>query len=78
MKHIYIISIIVFGLSFTGIELFAQPIPGGSGGHGSTQNQSGGAAPLDGGLSVLLLLSATFAVKKIVKNRKKEITTTKN
>ncbi len=72
MKKIYIISIIVFGLSFTGIKLFAQPTPGASGGHGSTQNQSGGTAPLDGGLSILLLLSATFGAKKTYNNLKKK------
>ena len=63
MKKIYIIAL--FLIVFSGIQLMAQPIPTTIGGHGNTGNATG--APLDGGLSILLVLGAAYGGKKIRK-----------
>jgi len=65
IKSIFVVSIIV--LSMLTSQLYAQPVPppngGTNGGHGLTGNQQG--APLDGGLSLLLILGAAYGSKKI-------------
>lgn len=49
----------------------AQPIPTGNGGGiGSPVGGAGGGAPLDGGLSILLIFGSAFAVRKIYKRLK--------
>jgi hypothetical protein len=46
----------------------AQPIPtGNGGGMGSSVGGSGGGAPLDGGLSILLILCSAYALRKTYK-----------
>lgn len=46
-----------------GLSAYSQPIPGdpGTGGH----DPVGGGAPLDGGVSILLLLGTAFGGKKV-------------
>jgi hypothetical protein len=56
-------------------QMFAQappkpPVTGGSGGHGGSGDAPDGA-PLDGGLSILLLMGAAYGGKKIQSIRKK-------
>ncbi len=59
-------------IAFSSIGLFAQPVPPPTtgGGHGLSGDQNG--APLDGGLSILLLLSAAYGGKKAYRMRKSE------
>jgi len=56
-------------LPLLSVQLSAQPLPPLSG-HGQTGNQADGA-PLDGGLSILLLMGAAYGGGKIHLNRKK-------
>jgi hypothetical protein len=60
-------SLIMFPLLT--VNLFAQPMPP-AGGHSQTGNQPAGA-PLDGGLSILVLMAAAYGGGKIHINRKK-------
>jgi len=59
--------IILFSLVFTMVcwtnESFAQAPPPSD--HGSTTNQSGGGAPIGGGLFILLGLGAAYGGKKL-------------
>ena len=58
----YIVLLFVL-LSF---NTFSQPLPPGyPNGHGQTNNQPGGGAPIDGGLSILLLMGAAYGAKKV-------------
>ena len=62
LKNILVIAIITVAPLF--IE--AQPIPSGPPSqHGTSGNQPGGGAPVDGGLSILLAFSALYAGKKV-------------
>ena len=62
VKNILVIAIITVAPLF--IE--AQPIPSGPPSqHGTSGNQPGGGAPVDGGLSIFLALSALYAGKKV-------------
>ena len=69
-----IFLVIIF--AFLSITLIAQPLPpgGGAGGIGPPSqtggNQVGGGAPLDGGLSILLIFGSAFAVRKTYKRLK--------
>ncbi|MFZ4401855.1 MAG: PID-CTERM protein-sorting domain-containing protein [Bacteroidales bacterium] len=72
MKKIILTALITIG----SIGLFAQPIPptlpGGGGpvtGHGANGNQG---APIDGGLSILMLLGAVYGAKKVYSFKTKE------
>jgi hypothetical protein len=68
VKNILVIAIIFIAPLF--IE--AQPIPTGPPSqHGTSGNQPGGGAPLDGGLSFLLALSVFYAGKKVYHINKK-------
>ena len=74
MKKLIIKLTIISWLMFLPMltnQLFAQPLPPFV--HGSTTNQVPGA-PLDGGLSVLLLMAAAYGGKKLqlFKKGKKE------
>lgn len=68
MKNIIVIAII----SLAPLLGLAQPIPPSGAGHGSGANQPGNGAPLDGGLSILILMGAAFGGKKIYSLRKKD------
>ena len=50
---------------------FAQPLPYHNG-NGSNVGQTPVGAPIDGGLSILLLLGAGYGIKKIYNRRKEE------
>lgn len=50
---------------------FAQPLPY-QNGNGSNVGQTPVGAPIDGGLSILLLLGAGYGIKKIYNRRKEE------
>ncbi|MCX6231633.1 MAG: hypothetical protein NTZ33_08815 [Bacteroidetes bacterium] len=68
MKNILVIAIITLAPLLTN----AQPLPPSGAGHGTGQNQPGNGAPLDGGLSILILLGAAFGSKKIYSLKKKD------
>lgn len=70
MKIVRIIIVMAF-IIVTPLLINAQPKPPSNGYiHGSGGNQPmGGDAPVDGGLSVLLLLGATYGIKKIYQFR---------
>jgi len=69
MKRIILTAIIVAG----SIGLFAQPLPPYYGGTHGQSEDAPAAAPIDGGLSILLVLGAAFGTKKIHQLRKKAI-----
>ena len=70
IKNILVIAIIIL----SPIILNAQPKPPSQAGHGTQQNQSGqpvgGGAPIDGGLSILLLLGAAYSGSKVYRMKK--------
>ncbi|NVN94311.1 MAG: hypothetical protein HXX18_03400 [Bacteroidetes bacterium] len=57
-------------IAICSIGLFAQPLPPPYS-HGETTDQPG--APIDGGLSVLLIMGAAFGAKKVCFLKKKSI-----
>jgi len=69
MKKIILTTLILI----SSIGLFAQPLPPPYI-HGETTDQPG--APIDGGLSFLMLMGAAFGYKKI--NTLKKMSTNKN
>ncbi|MFZ4414057.1 MAG: PID-CTERM protein-sorting domain-containing protein [Bacteroidales bacterium] len=69
---IYILTALI---AICSILLNAQPIPAGGAAHGQIGNQPAGA-PLDGGLSILLLLGAAYGVRKIHFKKNKKNTNT--
>ncbi|MCP4178352.1 MAG: hypothetical protein GY756_11345 [bacterium] len=72
MKKLIIKLTVISWLMFLPIltnQIFAQPLPPFS--HGSTTDQPAGA-PLDGGLSMLVLMAAAYGGNKIRLLRKKE------
>ena len=59
------IALLFVLLSF---NTFSQPLPPGyPNGHGQTNNQPGGGAPIDGGFGILFSLSAAYGAKKVYK-----------
>lgn len=64
IKKIKVYIAILFAiLSF---NTFSQPLPPGyPNGHGQTNNQPGGGAPIDGGFGILLVLSVFYGTKKV-------------
>ena len=64
MKKIILTAIVVI----CSMVLFAQPLP--PTGNAGNQGPMGGGAPLDGGLSLLLLISAAYGGKKAYSIRK--------
>ncbi len=66
-----IITILVILASVTTTSLFAQVPPPPPPGHGSTGNQTGGNAPIGGGLFILMGLGAMYSGKKLYNMRKK-------
>lgn len=50
---------------------FAQPLPN-QNGNGSHVGQTPVGAPIDGGMSILLILGAGFGIKKLAALRKQE------
>jgi len=62
-----IITLLIIIASVTTTNVFAQVPPPPPPGHGQTGNQSGGNAPIGGGLFILLGLGAAYGGKKIYK-----------
>jgi hypothetical protein len=60
--------ILTMFITMFSIGLFAQPIPPPVS-HGSTGDQQG--APIDGGLSILMLIGAAYGAKKAYKFKDK-------
>lgn len=68
MKKFIVIFILAFSLMFWGNQVYAQSSPPAN--HGATGNQSGGGAPIGGGLLILLGLGAAYGGKKLYNHRK--------
>jgi len=58
------LTALFFLFAYNGFSQGPPPPPSGAG-HGATGNQTGGSAPIGGGLFILLGLGAAFAGKKI-------------
>ena len=66
-KYIIVISLIIAAL-FIYSPIYAQPDP--PGGHGqSGDSPGGGGAPIGSGIALLMLMSVTYAGKKIYDKR---------
>ncbi len=59
MKKLILTAII----AFSSIGLFAQPLPPVFGGNGD--QPTGGSTPIDNGIAILLILSASLAARKV-------------
>lgn len=57
--------IIIIVLALAPVIIYAQPLPPAYGQNGN--QQPGGGAPIDGGLSILLLMGAAYGAKKVYK-----------
>jgi len=68
MKKYIILFALIFSLLFWSNQIYAQSNPPAD--HGATVNQSGGGAPIGGGLFVLLGLGVAYGGKKLYENRK--------
>ena len=68
MKKYIILFVLMFSLLFSTNGTLAQSTPPAN--HGISENQSGGGAPIGGGLFILLGLSAAYGGKKIYNHRK--------
>ena len=55
--------IIIIVLALAPVIIYAQPLPPAYGQNGN--QQPGGGAPIDGGLSILLLMGAAYGAKKV-------------
>jgi hypothetical protein len=71
-----LLSAILLSLFIASVVLADPPAPpGGNGGPGSTPVSNGGTpvgAPIDGGLSILLAMGATYGAKKLYHARKEK------
>jgi hypothetical protein len=73
-KQILSITLITMFMLFTynGFSQGPPPPPSGAG-HGATGNQTGGNAPIGGGLFILLGLGAAYGSKKLYALKKEDI-----
>ena len=60
-----ILLIVIITFATISSEVFAQAPPPPPPGHGSTGNQTGGNAPIGGGLFILMALGAAYGGKKL-------------
>ena len=65
-----IVLLLVLIASITTLNVFSQGPPPPPSGHGDIGNQSGGNAPIAGGLFILLGLGAAYGGKKVYDIRK--------
>ena len=74
LKKVAITRVIIFGLafSFDSIGQTTPPQPP-SAGHGQSDNQEGGQAPIGGGLFILLGLGAAYGGRKLYQMRKENL-----
>ncbi len=68
LHKILILTLVI--LTATSVNVLAQVPPPPPPSHGSTGNQSGGNAPIGGGLFILLGLGAAYGGRKLYQNRK--------
>jgi len=68
MKKYIILFVLMFSLLFLTNETFAQSTPPAD--HGASGNQTGGGAPIGGGLFILLGFGAVYGGKKLYDKRK--------
>jgi len=73
MKKLIIIIILVLIAYVTSTNLLAQVPPPPPPGHGSTGNQTGGNAPIGGGLFILIGLGAAYGGKKLYDLKKEKL-----
>ena len=71
LKVLFIVLLLTGTAFFSGVNAQDPPPPPPGGGHGSGSNQTGGAAPLDGGLSILIALGLSYGTKKVYDIRKR-------
>ncbi|HDO06108.1 MAG TPA: hypothetical protein ENG85_00325 [Bacteroidetes bacterium] len=71
MKKYIILFVLMFSLLFSTNGTLAQSNPPAD--HGISENQSGGGAPIGGGLFILLGLGAAYGGKKIYDHRKSSL-----
>jgi len=71
MKKFFIILSLAFSLIFWSNQVFAQSNPPAD--HGAPGNQSGGGAPIGGGLFILLGLGAAYGGKKVYDMKKQSL-----
>ena len=70
--YLKILLVMIITLSAFSTDTFAQVPPPPPPGHGSTGNQTGGNAPIGGGLFILIGLGAAYGGKKLYDKRKEE------
>ncbi|MFK5854888.1 MAG: hypothetical protein QM503_02080 [Bacteroidota bacterium] len=68
-----IITLLVIIASVTTTNLFAQVPPPPPPAHGDTGNQTGGNAPIGGGLFILIGLGAAYGGKKLYELKKEKL-----
>ena len=72
MKKIYaLLTVLLLVFVFSSSTVFGDvpPPPGGSGGSGPSGSDLPVGAPIDGGLSILLILGVAYGGKKIFGNK---------
>jgi len=72
LKNISLALLVIIGLTFS-LDSIAQVPPPPPPGHGETGNQSGGNAPIGGGLFILIGLGAAYGANKLYQSRKENI-----
>ena len=72
LKNITITLLVIIGLTFS-LDSMAQLPPPPPPSHGETGNQSGGNAPIGGGLFILIGLGAAYEAKKLHQSSKDNI-----
>lgn len=73
MKRNIIKLISLVGMILLSIGVFAQnpPHPNGGNAPGSENTPVGGGAPIDGGLTILIILGAAYGSKKVINSSTK-------
>ncbi|RLD85433.1 MAG: hypothetical protein DRJ09_12925 [Bacteroidetes bacterium] len=66
-KHIIRFSIITILTLFASVGFTQPPPPPSDAGHGASGNQTGGNAPVGGGLFILMGLGAAYGGRKLYK-----------
>jgi len=72
LKKITLTILVITGLTFS-LDVIAQAPPPPPPGHGETGNQTGGNAPIGGGLFILIGLGAAYGSKKLYDLRKNQL-----
>ena len=72
IKNLFLTILLVFGLTFS-FDSIAQDAPPPPAAHGETGNQDGRAAPIGGGLFILLGLGAAYGGKKLYDRSKENL-----